>query len=921
MTYDTNDRLTNITSTGGKWLSFTYDTAGRRTSSVDQLGHQLTYSYDTAGRLESMTNELGQFVVRYEYDAAGRLLRKTLGNGMVATYGYDAAGQLLTLTNRLADGTPISWFNYTYDTRGRRIAMATHYGTWAYDYDDLGQLTHAVLTSTDPDIPSQDLAYVYDALGNRIRTIENGVTTEYTANNLNQYVSVGDTDYVFDLDGNLIQETSPSGTTTYTYNDENRLIAVSKGADTWEYAYDALGNRVATTENGVTKRFVIDPIGLGNVGGEYDGAGNLLAHCDHGLGLLSRTDAGGNPAYYTFDAIGNAQQLVGAAGVVTNAYAYTPFGALLRNTETLPNPFQFVGELGVMRDRSYLSFMRARYFNAQVGRFLNGDPLGSLGGINPYSYIGNSALNAIDPSGLLRINVNWVSPESVAQGFVDFGDDAAGWMDVRYGNWGGGSWSGGQNTKPGQISAPTTDWSDSKDWADQWFKLHDLMMYLKLQGVEGYKNRDVTLELKRLIEQELGWRDPSRRTDFGRLEQVELYRLQVMRNTLLKELLEAYIKSGGSVKSQASSSVDPNTKSGPAGFGANGFITASGTLAYRVDFENESNATAPAQIVTVTDQLDGDLDWTTFELTEIGFGDTHIAVPAGSQHFETSVPMSYNGVDFEVQIEAGIHLTAGEVYANFYSIDPVTGLPPTVDIGFLPPEDGTGRGQGYFSYTVKPKQGLATGTEIRNVARISFDFQQTIATNQCDPHDPGAGTCPNKECLNTISAGACGDGVVDPIEECDDGNTTGGDGCSANCAVEPGYTCTGSPSVCAPTPTPTATPTPRCFLDVDGSGRPPEVATDIVYIARYLLGLACVPPSFRNDDPYILSDTVIAANINAIGQGLDVDANGVVDVATDIVYIARRLLGLTPVPPSFRGLDPGIPSDDDVTARIDVLCP
>ena len=43
----------------------------------------------------------------------------------------------------------------------------------------------------------------------------------------------------------------------------------------------------------------------------------------------------------------------------------------------------------------------------------------------------------------------------------------------------------------------------------------------------------------------------------------------------------------------------------------------------------------------------------------------------------------------------------------------------------------------------------------------------------------------------------CGDGVIDPaVEECDDGNLTGGDGCSASCRVEAGYTCTGSPSIC-----------------------------------------------------------------------------------------------------------------------------
>jgi cysteine-rich repeat protein len=43
---------------------------------------------------------------------------------------------------------------------------------------------------------------------------------------------------------------------------------------------------------------------------------------------------------------------------------------------------------------------------------------------------------------------------------------------------------------------------------------------------------------------------------------------------------------------------------------------------------------------------------------------------------------------------------------------------------------------------------------------------------------------------------ACGDGVVSVGESCDDGGTTAGDGCSATCTAESGYTCTGSPSTC-----------------------------------------------------------------------------------------------------------------------------
>ncbi|MGB9629585.1 MAG: DUF7619 domain-containing protein, partial [Thermodesulfobacteriota bacterium] len=109
-------------------------------------------------------------------------------------------------------------------------------------------------------------------------------------------------------------------------------------------------------------------------------------------------------------------------------------------------------------------------------------------------------------------------------------------------------------------------------------------------------------------------------------------------------------------------------------------------------------------------------------------------------------------MDIEVRIEAGIRAETGEVFANFYSIDPATGLPPPVNIGFLPPENNTGRGQGHVTFIIKPKLGLLSGTEIRNVANIQFDFGTTIATNQIDPHNPGQGTDPKKEALITIDA-------------------------------------------------------------------------------------------------------------------------------------------------------------------------
>ena len=48
-----------------------------------------------------------------------------------------------------------------------------------------------------------------------------------------------------------------------------------------------------------------------------------------------------------------------------------------------------------------------------------------------------------------------------------------------------------------------------------------------------------------------------------------------------------------------------------------------------------------------------------------------------------------------------------------------------------------------------------------------------------------------------LPAGSCGDGDVDLAEECDDGGSADGDGCSSLCRIECGYTCDGEPSICS----------------------------------------------------------------------------------------------------------------------------
>ena len=191
---------------------------------------------------------------------------------------------------------------------------------------------------------------------------------------------------------------------------------------------------------------------------------------------------------------------------------------------------------------------------------------------------------------------------------------------------------------------------------------------------------------------------------------------------------------------------------GPSGYGPSNFVSgaAQARFPYQIDFENSPTATAPAQQVVITDTLDPNLDLSTFQLTEIAFGDTVLAIPPGSQNYQTTVPMTYNGVTFDVVVNASLDYATRLLTVTFRSIDPTTQLPPNILAGFLPPEDGTGRGQGYVSYVVAPKAGLPTGTKITNVANIMFDSNQPIATDQVSETDPSQGISTAKQALVTI---------------------------------------------------------------------------------------------------------------------------------------------------------------------------
>jgi len=553
--------------------------------------------------------------------------------------------------------------------------MATLEGNWTYEYDLAGRLAHATFESDDPaTIPDQDILYEYDPLGSRIATTINGTETDYAPNSRNQYEMAGTVVYDYDPDGNLISRTDGADVTTYTYDSQNRLVQVAHGADTWAYAYDALGQRASITEDGVTTQLVYDPIGFGNLVGVYEDDGDPVANYIHGVGLVSRSDPAGDRAWYTFDALGSTSDLTDATGAEVNSYLYLPFGATLAATEAIPNDFEFVGQWGVASDPTGLAYMRARYYDPALGRFHSPDPLGFAGGdLNLYTYAGNNPISFMDPLGdrwmCGRVHPSWNPSEWSYSWGLSFGTS----VGVSHSASIGAGVGAGASVGPGIIVGPAVNTGVASAGAG----LHAGAGVGAFAGAfsgaslgHSYGTTDGWF---------CGWTSDEEQPPDPDDEEEDDPGGQRRRDW---DMGPGGGGSGGA--SDTVGSCDPNGKVGPAGFGAPAFVQPGGLMAYRIDFENDPSATAPAQHVSVTDQLDPHLDWTTFELTEVGFGHILIPITDGGYYFHTIVQTSQNGQEIEVHIEVELDPDTGRLTATFATLDPQTGLPPDIMTGFLP---------------------------------------------------------------------------------------------------------------------------------------------------------------------------------------------------------------------------------------------
>jgi RHS repeat-associated protein len=224
--------------------------------------------------------------------------------------------------------------------------------------------------------------------------------------------------FSYDLNGNLLSD----GQRTFEYDDQDQLTAVTV-SNAWrsEFVYDAVGRRRITRDKSWAAgtwnltnevRYVYDGM---TVLQERDSNNVAIATYTRGLGdgggiggLLALSRAAGTNTehlYYSSDAGGNITALLNSSGAVVGRYLYDPFGNLIGKwgPKADLNPYRFSSK--EIHPNSGLYYYGFRFYDPNLQRWVNQDPLGEAGGMNLYGFVGNSPMGGVDPYGLCKNNV------------------------------------------------------------------------------------------------------------------------------------------------------------------------------------------------------------------------------------------------------------------------------------------------------------------------------------------------------------------------------------------------------------------------------------------------------------------------------------------------------------------------------------
>jgi RHS repeat-associated protein len=388
--YDNVGRLTGtaLLNSGGTILDqyvYGYNQAGQRMSVTRTAGDYVNYTYDNMGELKTAQgSEAGgasrwQEQLGYVYDAAGNLNIRT-NNALIQDFSVNQLNELTTLTR-----------SGTFTVAGTTSSGATNVMVGTSNATLYADHMFASTNHTLTDGINTFTAIAWDFLGN-VATNVSVADLEATRN------------FVYDSNGNL----RTNDTRIFDYDDENQLIRVTE-TDSWkeEFVYDGQLRRrvekdytwsgsswIQTNEvhfiyNGYA---VIQERDSNNV--------PLVTYTRDMSGLRARTDDNGS-AYYHADGNANITMLVNENQAVVAKYVYDPFGSLLsmRGSLAAANIYRFSSKQWDANIGFY--YFGFRYYDPNLQRWPNQDPIQEAGGLNLYEFVRNNPINLFDPFGLI----------------------------------------------------------------------------------------------------------------------------------------------------------------------------------------------------------------------------------------------------------------------------------------------------------------------------------------------------------------------------------------------------------------------------------------------------------------------------------------------------------------------------------------
>lgn len=445
--YDAAGFLTQRTANGVPIATQTRTPAGRLNSAANSAKY-IWYLYTLQGALGAVQSPYagidlyrdidGQVTSRlvfngaaygdetYEYDGAGDLVvalpnQRSLAEALFATYtpngqiqsaarsntdrtyyGYDARNRLVEVRHTIL-GVESSYV-YGYDATGRRTQVlettqglgtptTTTQRSFAYD---------AAYRLTRETGPSGTLTYGYDARGNRTSITDANGTVSSLYGVDDQLVSVGGVPVGYDVRGNLIALGAGPQQTSYAYDTENHLTSVTLASGlVVAYEYDALGYLAQRTEAGIAKNILIDPTPEHpTVVGIADNGSDAILY-SHLPGTILRYGTGAGNYLLSDGQSVRLESTAGFSSSIAATYDYDAFGGLLSSTGSTQQDFGLHGEW--MDATTGLVYMRARWFDPRIGRFLTRDTIpaepGDFVNSNPYAFPGQDPVNLTDPSG------------------------------------------------------------------------------------------------------------------------------------------------------------------------------------------------------------------------------------------------------------------------------------------------------------------------------------------------------------------------------------------------------------------------------------------------------------------------------------------------------------------------------------------